>query len=35
MIPRFESLLDELARLLARALGLGPEGAATLGRLGA
>ena len=33
MIPRFESLLDDLARLLARALGLGPEGAATLGRL--
>jgi len=33
VIPRFESLLDELARLLARALGLGPEGAATLGRL--
>lgn len=33
MIPRFESLLDELARLLARALGLGPGGAATLGRL--
>ncbi len=33
MIPRFESLLDELARLLARTLGLGPEGASTLGRL--
>jgi len=33
VIPRFESLLDDLARLLARALGLGPEGAATLGRL--
>ena len=33
MIPRFESLLDDLARLLARALGLGPEGATTLARL--
>ena len=33
MIPRFESLLDDLARLLARALGLSPEGATTLARL--
>jgi small conductance mechanosensitive channel len=33
VIPRFESLLDELARLLARALGLGPEGSAALARL--
>ncbi len=33
MIPRFESLLDELARLVARAVGLGPEGAAALARL--
>lgn len=33
MIPRFESLLDELARLVARALTLGPEAAAALARL--
>ena len=33
MIPRFETLLDELGRLLARALGLGPDGAASLARL--
>jgi len=33
VIPRFESLLDDLARLLARALGLSPEGATTLARL--
>jgi small-conductance mechanosensitive channel len=33
VIPRFESLLDELARLVARAVGLGPEGAAALARL--
>ncbi len=33
MIPRFESLLDELARLVARGFGLGPDGAATLARL--
>lgn len=33
MIPRFESLLVELARVLARALGLGPDGAASLARL--
>jgi moderate conductance mechanosensitive channel len=33
VIPRFESLLDKLARLVARAVGLGPEGAATLARL--
>jgi small conductance mechanosensitive channel len=33
MIPRFESLLEELARVLARALALGPEGAASLARL--
>jgi small conductance mechanosensitive channel len=33
MIPRFESLLDDLARALARLSGLGPEGATTLGRV--
>lgn len=33
MIPRFESLLDELARLIARGVGLGPDGAAALARL--
>jgi small conductance mechanosensitive channel len=33
VIPRFESLLDELARVLARVVGLGPEGAITLARL--
>ena len=33
MIPRFESLLADLARAVARASGLGPEGAATLARV--
>ena len=33
MIPRFESLLDDLARALARVVGLGPEGATTLTRV--
>jgi small conductance mechanosensitive channel len=33
VIPRFESLLDDLARALARIAGLGPEGATTLGRV--
>jgi small conductance mechanosensitive channel len=33
VIPRFESLLDDLARALARAGGLGPEGATTLTRV--
>jgi small-conductance mechanosensitive channel len=33
VIPRFESLLDDLGRALARLVGLGPEGATTLGRV--
>jgi small conductance mechanosensitive channel len=33
VIPRFESLLDDLARALARAGSLGPEGATTLARV--
>jgi small conductance mechanosensitive channel len=33
VIPRFESLLDDLARALARVGGLGPEGATTLARV--
>jgi moderate conductance mechanosensitive channel len=33
VIPRFESLLDDLARAVARASALGPEGATTLGRV--
>jgi moderate conductance mechanosensitive channel len=33
VIPRFESLLDEVARLVGRGLGLGPEGAAALARI--
>ena len=33
MIPRFESLLDELARLIARAFGFGADGATTLARV--
>jgi small conductance mechanosensitive channel len=33
VIPRFESLLHDLARALARIFGLGPEGATTLTRV--
>jgi small conductance mechanosensitive channel len=33
VIPRFESLLDDLGRALARLVGVGPEGATTLGRV--
>jgi small conductance mechanosensitive channel len=33
VIPRFESLLDDLARAVARLGGLGPEGATTLARV--
>ncbi len=33
MIPHFESLLADLARAVARASGLGPEGATTLARV--
>jgi moderate conductance mechanosensitive channel len=33
VIPHFESLLADLARMVARASGLGPEGATTLGRV--
>jgi moderate conductance mechanosensitive channel len=33
VIPRFDTLLDDLARLLARPMHLSPEGAATLARL--
>jgi moderate conductance mechanosensitive channel len=33
VIPRFESLLDDLGRALARVGGLGPEGATTLARV--
>jgi small conductance mechanosensitive channel len=32
-VIRFESLLDDLARVLARLFGMGPEGATTLGRV--
>jgi moderate conductance mechanosensitive channel len=33
VIPHFESLLADLARMVARTSGLGPEGATTLGRV--